>query len=223
MTGLSYPPAARLNLTETFHGREVSDPYRWLEDPGSPQTRAWLQAQDELYAGYLAGLSGRERFAARLAELLAAGAVGTPVWRGQRQFYTRREADQEHAVLYTATARACPGEPAATARASGRWSTRWRQIRPAPPRWTAGSPIMRAGCWPTSCQKAAGKSPCCESWTSAPAWTWTAPSTAAGIRRWPGCPAGRRSTTAVGSPQPPSRLARSSITAGFTCIGWARQ
>ncbi len=104
MTGPPYPPAIRLDLVETLHGRAVSDPYRWLEDPGSPQSQEWLQAQDELYAGYRAGLAGRERFAARLTELLAAGSVGTPAWRADRQFYTRREAGQEHAVLYTATA-----------------------------------------------------------------------------------------------------------------------
>ncbi|MGO8960202.1 MAG: prolyl oligopeptidase family serine peptidase [Streptosporangiaceae bacterium] len=104
MTGLSYPPAARLDLTETLHGQAVSDPYRWLEDPGDPQAQDWLRAQDELYASYLAGLRGRDRFASRLTELLAAGAVGTPAWRGASQFYTRREAGQEHAVLYTATA-----------------------------------------------------------------------------------------------------------------------
>ncbi len=103
MTGLAYPPAPRQDLTDTIHGRKVSDPYRWLEDPASPESSQWLQAQDELYARYLAGLSGRERFGERLTELLGAGAVGTPTWRGNRQFYTRREAGQEHAVLYTAT------------------------------------------------------------------------------------------------------------------------
>ncbi len=102
MTMPSYPEAPRLDLTETIHGRQVSDPYRWLEDPGSSQTKSWLQAQDELYGRYLAGLPGRETFAVRLAQLLAAGEAGLPVWRGDRQFFTRREPGQEHAVLYTA-------------------------------------------------------------------------------------------------------------------------
>ncbi len=107
MVSFSYPPAARLDLTETLHGRAISDPYRWLEDPDTPAAQDWLQAEDELYASYLAGLTARrERFASRLTELLAAGTVGTPAWRGDRQFYTRREAGQEHAVLYTATATA---------------------------------------------------------------------------------------------------------------------
>jgi prolyl oligopeptidase len=103
MTTPSYPDAARLDLTETIHGREVADPYRWLEDAGSSQTKSWQLAQDELYARYLARLPGRERFARRLAELLAPGEVGLPVLRGDRQFFTRREPGQEHSVLYTAS------------------------------------------------------------------------------------------------------------------------
>ena len=106
----SYPDAARLDFTQTIHGRQVSDPYRWLEDPGSSQTKSWLRAQDELYRRYLAGLPGRDRFAARLTELLAAGEAGLPVWRGDRQFFTRREPGQEHAVLYTARGGEAEGE-----------------------------------------------------------------------------------------------------------------
>ena len=103
MTTPSYPDAVHLDLTETIHGRQVADPYRWLEDPGSSQTKSWQLAQDELYARYLTGLPGRERFAERLAELLASGEVGQPTWRGDRQFFTRREPGQEHSVLYTAS------------------------------------------------------------------------------------------------------------------------
>jgi prolyl oligopeptidase len=101
MTVSSYPPAPREPISDHLHGHLVADPYRWLEDSGSEQTRAWLEAQDELYAGVRATLPGRERLAARLSELLGAGLVTPPVWRGRRQFFLRRAADQEHAVLYT--------------------------------------------------------------------------------------------------------------------------
>jgi len=104
MTLPPYPDAPRQDLTETINGYQVFDPYRWLEDAQSPQTKAWLLAQDDLYASYLAEVPGREQLAARLADLLAAGEVTPPRWRGDRQFYTRREPGQEHAVLYTATA-----------------------------------------------------------------------------------------------------------------------
>ncbi|HEU5417309.1 MAG TPA: prolyl oligopeptidase family serine peptidase [Streptosporangiaceae bacterium] len=97
-----YPAAPRLDITENLLGHQVADPYRWLEDAASEQTRTWLAAQDELYADVLATLPGQDRLAGRLTELLSAGLVSPPVWRGGRQFYLRREARQEHAVLYTA-------------------------------------------------------------------------------------------------------------------------
>jgi prolyl oligopeptidase len=102
MTAASYPDASREDISDDLHGQLVADPYRWLEDAGSEATRAWLAAQDELYAA-AAALPGRERLAARLSELLGAGLVTPPAWRGERQFFLRRAAGQEHAVLYTST------------------------------------------------------------------------------------------------------------------------
>jgi prolyl oligopeptidase len=97
-----YPAARRLDLIEDLHGHRVADPYRWLEDAGSAETRQWLAAEEELWAGYRDGLPRREAFTARVRELLRVGSVGLPAWRGATRFYTRRDPDQEHAVLYAA-------------------------------------------------------------------------------------------------------------------------
>lgn len=94
-------PAERLDLVEDLHGQRVADPYRWLEDPASDQSQAWSAAQDERYAAQRATWPGLDRMRGRLTELLAAGMVTPPVWRGQRQFLMRRSAEQEHAVLLT--------------------------------------------------------------------------------------------------------------------------
>ncbi|MEO3824614.1 prolyl oligopeptidase family serine peptidase [Actinomadura sp. B10D3] len=96
-----YPPAQRQDIVEDIHGHRVADPYRWLEDAGSDETREWLAAQDRLFHKVVDALPGRERLRARLVELLGAGSVGSPVWRGERRFFTRRSAEQEHPVLYT--------------------------------------------------------------------------------------------------------------------------
>lgn len=95
----AYPAATRQDIVEDLHGHRVADPYRWLEDAASAQTREWLTAQDDLARGYLDGLPGRQRLGARLRELLAAGMVTSPSWRGGRSFFLRRTAEQEHAVL----------------------------------------------------------------------------------------------------------------------------
>ncbi|MGY2084254.1 prolyl oligopeptidase family serine peptidase [Blastococcus sp. SYSU DS0539] len=96
---MRYPDAPRLDLVDELHGHRIADPYRWLEDPADPRTRAWAQAQDQLTAEVLTALPLRDRFAEKLGELVRAGAVGLPVWRGERAFSTRRDPGQEHAVL----------------------------------------------------------------------------------------------------------------------------
>jgi prolyl oligopeptidase len=96
---MRYPEADRLDLIENLHGHRVADPYRWLEDDDDPRTEAWTAAQDALAAEHLAALPLREEFAGRLEQLVHAGAVGVPVWRGDRAFSTRRDPGQEHAVL----------------------------------------------------------------------------------------------------------------------------
>ncbi|WP_043640149.1 prolyl oligopeptidase family serine peptidase [Nonomuraea candida] len=96
MTREPYPTARREDITDILHETPVPDPYRWLEDPDSPDTKGWLHAQAELYAKE----RGPQRFKSRIAELLRSGSVGVPAWRGERYFFSRRTPDQEHAVYY---------------------------------------------------------------------------------------------------------------------------
>ena len=96
---VGYPPAERLDLVESLHGRPVADPYRWLENPQDPRTQAWSAGQDELFAARAAGWPARQWFGDRVRELLGAGVEGVPVWRGDRRFFVRRQPSQEHGVL----------------------------------------------------------------------------------------------------------------------------
>jgi prolyl oligopeptidase len=95
----SYPQARRLDLTEDLLGHQVSDPYRWLES--SDERADWLAAQASLFDSQRSELAGREELAAQVRELLSVGYEGTPVWRGDRRFFTRRDPGAEHAVLCT--------------------------------------------------------------------------------------------------------------------------
>ncbi|GAA2738082.1 prolyl oligopeptidase family serine peptidase [Actinocorallia aurantiaca] len=98
---MDYPAAHRQDIVEELHGHEVSDPYRWLEEAQSAETKEWLQAQDELFHAHVDALPGRERLRARITELLGSGSISAPIWRGDRYFFMRRTAEQELSVLYT--------------------------------------------------------------------------------------------------------------------------
>ncbi|MGW2151493.1 prolyl oligopeptidase family serine peptidase [Nonomuraea bangladeshensis] len=100
MTREPYPTARREDIIDELHGTPVPDPYRWLEDPDSPETKGWLLAQSELFSRS----RGPQRFKSRIAELLRSGSVGVPAWRGERYFFSRRTPDQEHAVYYVVEA-----------------------------------------------------------------------------------------------------------------------
>ncbi len=101
MKEFGYPEARRLDLTEDVLGYQVSDPYRWLEDAGSAERADWLRAQADLFGAYREELPGRDDLAEQVRTLLNVGYVGTPVWRGERYFFTRRDPGQEHGVLCT--------------------------------------------------------------------------------------------------------------------------
>ncbi|WP_026412801.1 prolyl oligopeptidase family serine peptidase [Actinomadura oligospora] len=106
---MRYPEAERGPVIDVLHGERVADPYRWLEDPAAPDTRAWLDAQDELYQKHI-DPELRRTFRRRVVELADTGSVSAPVWRGDRRFTLRRVAGQEHAVLHVADG----GEPERT-------------------------------------------------------------------------------------------------------------
>ena len=89
------PPTRREDVRETLHGVEIVDPYRWLEDQQSPETRAWIDAENAYTQSLLGKLPGREAIGARLAELTKTDQVDAPTIRGNRYFLYRRRADEQ--------------------------------------------------------------------------------------------------------------------------------
>jgi prolyl oligopeptidase len=95
------PPPTRVdNTTEKLHGVTISDPYRWLEDQNSAETRAWINSQNEYTASMLGSLPFRSRIRERLSQLLKIDTIGIPIARGGRYFFSKRRADQNQSVIY---------------------------------------------------------------------------------------------------------------------------
>ncbi len=94
------PPKTRVdNVTETLHGVRITDPYRWLEDQSSPETRAWIAQQNTYARALLDAMPGRERLKQRIAELTRVDSVGLPISRGGRYFFMKRLAAQNQAAI----------------------------------------------------------------------------------------------------------------------------
>jgi len=101
---LTYPQTRKEDVKDTLHGVTVSDPYRWLEDDNSEETKAWVKAQNQVTFSYLEKLPRREEIKTRLQKLWNYERVGRPFEQGGRWFYTYNSGLQNQAVLMTAGA-----------------------------------------------------------------------------------------------------------------------
>ena len=79
---------------------ELVDPYRWLEDQKSPETREWIDAQNAYTDAQLQRVAGREELRELATRLLKIDSIGSPVEHGGRYFFQKRKADEELSVLY---------------------------------------------------------------------------------------------------------------------------
>lgn len=100
-TPFEYPPSAQSAQVDTYHGIPVADPYRWLENPDSPETRAWIEAQNQLTFGFLQTIPAREAIQKRLTQLWDYEKYSIPFKEGDRYFYFKNDGLQNQSVLYT--------------------------------------------------------------------------------------------------------------------------
>jgi len=97
---LSYPQTRKSEVVDNYHGVKVADPYRWLEDDNSPETKAWVEAQNKVSFGYLEAIPERKRITERLTKLWNYEKFSAPTKRGSRYFYSHNSGLQNQAVLF---------------------------------------------------------------------------------------------------------------------------
>jgi len=95
-----YPESHKIDQVDDYHGTEVADPYRWLEDVDSDETKAWVTAQNEVTFAYLESLPARERIKKRLTELWNYPRYGAPFREGARYFFSKNDGLQNQSVFF---------------------------------------------------------------------------------------------------------------------------
>ena len=95
------PPQTRIDsVKDTYGGTVVADPYRWLEDQESSETRTWIEAEQKCTAAALSSIADRASLSSRLGELLHTDSYEAPTERGGRYFYRKRPAGGDLSLLY---------------------------------------------------------------------------------------------------------------------------
>ncbi|MEO0843057.1 MAG: prolyl oligopeptidase family protein [Cyanobacteria bacterium J06643_5] len=98
---LSYPNSPKVQQVDNYHGTKVADPYRWLENPDSEETIAWVKAQNKVTFNYLEQIPERDDIKKRLTKLWDYEKYGIPFREGNCYFYFKNNGLQNQSVLYT--------------------------------------------------------------------------------------------------------------------------
>jgi len=97
---LQYPKTKKVDIVENYHGTMVADPYRWLEDENSPETKQWIQEQNKLTFSYLEKIPFREKLRKYYEEIWNYERMGTPSERQDKIYYFKNTGLQNQSVFY---------------------------------------------------------------------------------------------------------------------------
>ncbi|HEV8367140.1 MAG TPA: prolyl oligopeptidase family serine peptidase [Pyrinomonadaceae bacterium] len=97
---LSYPESKKVDQADDFFGTKVADPYRWLEDENSAETKNWVNSQNAVTFAYLDKIPFREKLKARLTQLSNYPRITAPFRRGNTYFFTKNDGLQNQNVYY---------------------------------------------------------------------------------------------------------------------------
>ena len=95
-----YPKTRKTDLKDLLHGVEIADPYRWMEDIDSDETRDWIEAQNQLTQAYLSEIPMRNAIKERMTELWDYEKFGIPECHNGRYFFAYNTGLENQDTLY---------------------------------------------------------------------------------------------------------------------------
>ncbi len=96
----AYPETVRGSQVDAYHGTSVADPYRWLEDDRSPETEAWVQAQNAVTYEWLDQIPWRSQLRDRITHLVDYPRIGQPHEQAGLVFFAKNDGLQNQSVWY---------------------------------------------------------------------------------------------------------------------------
>lgn len=103
-----YPETKKGNTVDTFFGKQVADPYRWLEDDMSDDTKDWVKKENELTNSYLDKIPFRDNIKKRLTELWNYEKFSAPFKEGEYTYFYKNDGLQNQSVMYRQKAAGVP-------------------------------------------------------------------------------------------------------------------
>ncbi len=95
-----YPETRRGTVTDTYHGTAVADPYRWMEEMESAETKRWIDQQESLLGKYVEDVAQRKAIRDRILAIRAVPRISTPALKNGHYFYTRTDYGKTQGALY---------------------------------------------------------------------------------------------------------------------------
>jgi len=99
-SAVEYPVTNKITHSDFYHGVEISDPYRWLEDDMSDETVKWVKAQNKVTSKFLAKIGFRKKLERRIKKLNDYEKVGAPFKEGDYEYFYKNTGLQNHSVVY---------------------------------------------------------------------------------------------------------------------------
>jgi prolyl oligopeptidase len=100
MQKLVYPVTKKGDVVDTYFDQQVADPYRWLEDDRSDETKAWVAAQNEVTQAYLQQITYRDQIADVVRDLINYERVSAPFTEGDYTYFYKNDGLQNQSVVY---------------------------------------------------------------------------------------------------------------------------